>query len=284
MEYNILSTSKPNDGYICKGILTSNIQVLHDLGYKGEGMRCCVIDTGAYPHSFFKDNIVDGKNFTTEGTPDNYIDLQGHGTFCVGEIVQIAPKCEIVIAKALDKNGNGSMQNIINAFKYAIEQNVHVISMSLGGTSKSEELHELIKKANSLGILVCTAGGNEGDGKENTNEYSYPASFQESVNVGALNQDLSIAKYSNSNEWVDIVAVGTDITSCYLNNKWAKSSGTSMACPIIGGTSLLLREKFIDKYGRNPSEEELYARLIKHTKDLGMSSKLQGEGFLYINE
>ena len=30
MEYNILSTSKPNDGYICKGILTSNIQVLHD--------------------------------------------------------------------------------------------------------------------------------------------------------------------------------------------------------------------------------------------------------------
>ena len=32
------------------------------------------------------------------------------------------------------------------------------------------------------------------------------------------------------------------------------------------------------------SEEELYARLIKHTKDLGMSSKLQGEGFLYINE
>ena len=35
MEYNILSTSKPNDGYICKGILASNIQVLHDLGYKG---------------------------------------------------------------------------------------------------------------------------------------------------------------------------------------------------------------------------------------------------------
>ena len=203
MEYNILSTSKPNDGYICKGILASNIQVLHDLGYKGEGMRCCVIDTGAYPHSFFKDNIVAGKNFTTEGKPDNYIDLQGHGTFCVGEIVQIAPKCEIVIAKALNKNGNGSMQNIIDAFKYAIEQNVHVISMSLGGTSKSEELHELIKKANSLGILVCTAGGNEGDGKENTNEYSYPASFQECVNVCAVNQDLSIAKYSNSNEWVD---------------------------------------------------------------------------------
>ena len=57
-----------------------------------------------------------------------------------------------------------------------------------------------------------------------------------------------------------------------------------MSCQIVAGTSLLLREKFIDKYGRNPSEEELYARLIKHTKDLGMSAKFQGEGFLYINE
>ena len=75
MEYNILSTSKPNDGYICKGILASNIQVLHDLGYKGEGMRCCVIDTGAYPHSFFFVFLVAGENFTTEGDPDNYIDF-----------------------------------------------------------------------------------------------------------------------------------------------------------------------------------------------------------------
>lgn len=283
MVYNILSTN-PYSDYMCKGIQLSNIQILHKQGYKGKGQRICIIDTGSHGHSFIINNIVAGKNFTNEGSSEDYTDKNNHGSFCIGEVIQIAPECEVVVAKALNSKGEGDMKSIINAFKYAIEQNVHVISMSLGSTKGDEELHELVKEANKRGILVVTSAGNNGDGNPNTDEYGYPASYQECVNVGAINQDLSIAKYSNSNEWVDIVAIGTDIVSVYFDNKWCKSSGTSMSAPIVSGTSLLLREKFINKYGRIPSEEELYARLIKHTKDLGVSSKLQGEGFLYINE
>lgn len=283
MVYNILSTN-PYSDYMCKGIQLSNIQILHKQGYKGKGQRICIIDTGSHGHSFIINNIVAGKNFTNEGSSEDYTDKNNHGSFCIGEVIQIAPECEVVVAKALNSKGEGDMKSIINAFKYALEQNVHVISMSLGSTKSDEELHELVKEANKRGILVVTSGGNDGDGNADTDEYGYPASYQECVNVGAVNQDLSIARYSNSNEWVDIVAVGTDIVSVYFDNKWCKSSGTSMSAPIVAGTALLLREKFINKYGRTPSEEELYARLIKHTKDLGISSKLQGEGFLYINE
>lgn len=283
MVYNILSTN-PYSDYMCKGIQLSNMQILHKQGYKGKGQRICIIDTGSHGHSFIINNIVAGKNFTNEGSSEDYTDKNNHGSFCIGEVIQIAPECEVVVAKALNSKGEGDMKSIINAFKYALEQNVHVISMSLGSTKSDEELHELVKEANKRGILVVTSGGNDGDGNADTDEYGYPASYQECVNVGAVNQDLSIARYSNSNEWVDIVAVGTDIVSVYFDNKWCKSSGTSMSAPIVAGTALLLREKFINKYGRTPSEEELYARLIKHTKDLGISSKLQGEGFLYINE
>ena len=283
MDYNILSTN-PYSDYMCKGIQLSNMQVLHEQGYNGKGQRVCIIDTGSHSHSFIVNNIVAGKNFTNEGTSEDYTDKNNHGSFCIGEVIQIAPEWEVVVAKALNSKGEGDMKSIINAFKYALEQNVHVISMSLGSTKSDEELHELVKEANTRGILVVTSAGNDGDENANTDEYGYPASYQECVNVGAVNQDLSIARYSNSNEWVDIVAVGTDIVSVYFDNKWCKSSGTSMSAPIVAGTSLLLREKFINKYGRIPSEEELYARLIKHTKDLGISSKLQGEGFLYINE
>lgn len=283
MDYNILSTN-PYSDYMCKGIQLSNIQILHEQGYKGKGQRICIIDTGSHLHSFIVNNIVAGKNFTNEGTSEDYTDKNNHGSFCIGEVIQVAPECEVVVAKALNSKGEGDMKSIINAFKYAIEQNVHVISMSLGSTKGDEELHNLVKEATKRGILVCTSAGNDGDGNANTDEYGYPASYQECVNVGAVNQDLSIAKYSNSNKWVDLVAVGTDIVSVYFNERFCKSSGTSMACPIVAGTALLLREKFINKYGRIPSEEELYARLIKHTEDLGISSKLQGEGFLYINE
>ena len=226
MDYNILSTN-PYSDYMCKGIQLSNIQILHKQGYKGKGQRICIIDTGSHLHSFIVNNIVTGKNFTNEGTPEDYTDKNNHGSFCIGEVIQVAPECEVVVAKALNSKGKGSMEGIINAFKYALEQNVHVISMSLGSTKGDEELHDLVKEATKRGILVCTSAGNNGDGNADTDEYGYPASYQECVNVGAVNQDLSIARYSNSNEWVDIVAVGTDIVSVYFDNKWCKSSGTS---------------------------------------------------------
>ena len=285
MDYKIMSyDTKPNAGYMCDGIKLTNCEYLHKQGFLGEGMRVCVIDTGYTPHDFTIDNIIGGKNFTNEYTQDNYIDENSHGSFCIGEIVQIAPKCQVVVAKALGKSGNGTNDGIADAFEYAISQNVHVISMSLGGTSSSDRLHQLIKRANELGIIVICAAGNEGDGRAETTEVSYPADYEEVVNVGALNIDKSIARYSNSSQWVDVCCVGTDITSTVINNKWARSSGTSMSCPQVAGICLLLREKFIKEYGRNPSEQELYGRLIKNTEDLHMDRRFQGEGFVRIKE
>lgn len=283
MDFNIMSfDDKPNAGYMSDAVKLTNCQVLHEEGFYGEGMRICVIDTGSSTHNFTKENILCGKNFTTEGNVEDYIDLNGHGTHCIGSIVMVAPKCEIVVAKALNRNGGGDMNGIINAFKYAIEQKCHVISMSLGGTTYSKELHDLVKQANDLGIIVCTAAGNEGDGKSETDEVSYPANFEESINVGAINLDKTIANYSNSSQWVDICGVGTDVKSTFLNNKWADSSGTSMACPIVASCCLLLREKFIKEYERVPSEKELYSLLIKNTEDLHISRRFQGQGMIHI--
>lgn len=283
MEFKMLAIdNKANADFISDGIKLTNCIELHNQGFYGEGMRVCVIDSGYSIHDFTKNNIICGKNFTNEGNVDDYNDLNGHGTFCIGEIVQIAPKCQIVVAKALNKSGNGEFYSIINAFKYAIEQNCHVISMSLGSTTQSKELHELIKRANDLGIIVCTAAGNEGDGNSSTNEVSYPANYEEVINVGAVNIDKSIAEYSNSSQWVDICAVGTNITSTFLNNKWCNSSGTSMACPIVAGCCLLLRERFIKEFERQPSEQEIYGQLIKNTEDLHISRRFQGNGFLRI--
>ena len=283
--FNILSVNdKPNAGYICNGIKKSNVEVLHKQGFYGEGIKIGIVDTGIFPtHSFIKDNILCCKNFTNSNE-DDYIDKNNHGTFVASEIVQIAPKCKLVIARALGKDGNGTYDMIYNALKYCIEQDVDAINMSLGGTQGDERLHSLIQEANRKGIPVFTAGGNEGDLNKNTDENSYPGSYEECINVEAVNLDLTVPKYSNSNKYVDIVCVGTNLVGAYLDNKWCNSTGSSMAAPIACAIGMLLKEKFIKEWNREPSEKEIFGELLKHTKDLNIDKRQQGHGFLYIKE
>ena len=95
---------------------------------------------------------------------------------------------------------------------------------------------------------------------------------------------LSNAKeYSNNN--LDICTYGGSITSCYPNNRYAKCSGTSQATPLVSGALALLKQKFRDNFNREPLECELYAQLIKNTKELKeVNYRLQGNGKLYFVE
>lgn len=262
-------------------------------GYKGEDVVIGVLDTGiSTSHYCLKDNILKGKNFTSEGNSDNFEDLNGHGThvssiICArpdGEhlgIYGVAPNAKLVVGKVLNKKGNGNIEWITNGLKYMIEEKVDIINMSLGTNVYDKELDKLIELAIDNDILCCVASGNEGDGKSNTNEISYPAYLNNSIAVGAISIDDKITKFSNSNDEIDLVAPGYSIRSCYLNNKFATASGTSQASPHVAGFLALLKQKFKFKRGRNPSEMELYAELIKHCRDLNLDFRFQGNGVIH---
>lgn len=266
--------------FMCKGIKVSNAQKLQEEGYYGTGIKILVLDTGYSKHEFINDNIVECKNFTNE---KDYTDGNSHGTFVIGEILQIAPNSKIYVGKVLDSKGNGTYESIINGLKWGIELDVDIINMSLGGTTSSDELYNVVKEATDKGINIVCASGNEGDGNGDTIENSYPGSYEEVINVGSISIDKKVAPYSNSNTWIDLCAVGTDVTSTYhKNNLWCRSSGTSMSAPIVSGFLALLQEKFIYEWDRNPSEMELYGQLIKNTVPLkGFKKYEQGNGFLY---
>lgn len=269
-----------------------NIEELRGKGITGKDVTVAIIDSGCSNHDSLKNRIIGGRNFTSEGTADDYTDYNGHGTHVAGVISaeensqfkSIAPEANLLICKVLNKNGQGSLNSVVDAINYAISCKVDVINMSLGSSKGTDAMHNAIKNAIDNGISVVCASGNSGDSNANTDEIMYPACYEEVVEVGAIGKDYKISEFSNSNKYVDVVAFGEDIMSTYLDNSFQSLTGTSMATPMITGTLALLLQYAKQEFGRRPTEKELYALLIKNTKDLGLKRTLQGNGCVYIQE
>lgn len=274
-----------------------NVNELRTMGLTGEGFTCAVIDTGCdINHPLLKDKIIGGRNFTNEGDgEDDFNDLNGHGTHVAGLIAAdscgafkggVAPNAKLLICKTLTKNGQGGIGNIINAIDYAIQQNVNVINMSLGTTSNLGRLYDVVKKAYDAGIVICCASGNMAkDDKGDIDEFCYPGAYQEVIEVGAINKNKEPSYFSNSNNMIDCVCYGEEILSTYINNRYAMLDGTSQATPLVSGCVLLLKEWFVNEFGREPSKDEIYALLIRCSRNMkGYSKKQVGFGYIDLKE
>ena len=269
---------------------------LYIQGITGKDLVCAVIDSGCdCDHVLLKDKIIGGKNFTNEGKKDDYSDLNGHGTHVAGLIAGgeygpfrggIAPDAKLIIAKALNAEGSGSMEGIIEAINWCVDQDVNVINMSLGGPVDIPELHKAVKRACKKGIIVCVASGNEAESDYGKiDELCYPGAYQEVVEIGAINKFKVPSFFSNSNNVVDCVTYGQEILSTFPDQSFAVLDGTSMATPIASGCVLLIQQWFEKEFGRKPTKDEVYATLIKCTTEIeGFNRKQQGHGYIDLDK
>ncbi|MCP3025761.1 S8 family peptidase [Halobacillus sp. A5] len=272
-----------------------------DRADKGSGSVIAVIDTGCQiDHPDLKNRIIGGRNFTSDydGDEDNYDDNNGHGTHVAGTaaassanddgIFGVAPKANLLVVKVLSEDGSGDYQWIIDGIEYAIDwegdngEKVRAISMSLGGPSDVPELYEAVKRAVDEGIPVVCAAGNEGDDRHETDEFAYPGAYNEVIQVGAIDFNKEIAPFSNTNDEIDIVAPGVNILSTYLDSKYAKLSGTSMATPHVSGALALVTKVAEEQFDRRLTEAELYAQLVRRTIPLGYPKSAEGNGLLAL--
>ncbi|MFP7469484.1 S8 family peptidase [Niallia taxi] len=261
---------------------------------KGKGIKVAILDTGCdTTHPDLQERIIGGYNFTDDdnSNPDIYSDYNGHGTHVAGTIGAVenndgvagaAPQVSLLIVKVLNGQGSGQYDWITNGIHYAIEQNVDIISMSLGGPDDVQALHDAVKRAVDNQILVVCAAGNEGDGRETTEELAYPAAYNEVISVGSVDFTRNSSEFSNSNREVDLAAPGENILSTYPGGQYARLSGTSMAAPHVSGGLALIKAIATGEFDRPLTEPELYAQLIKRTVPLGFSPKLEGNGLLYL--
>lgn len=213
---------------------------------QGEGVTVAVIDTGCdLDHPDLQDNLLEGINFINRSkTPE---DDNGHGSHVASTIagvnngvgmVGIAPKTKIIPIKALDGNGSGSINNIINGIIWAADRGgVDFITMSLGSPNGMRPLEDAINYANQKGCIVFCAAGNSGE----SSDIMYPAKYEQTISIGAVDERLSRTDFTCSGDSLDFLAPGHNIVGCVPGGRYAVMSGTSMSNPFaVGCASLLL--------------------------------------------
>lgn len=211
---------------------------------QGEGVKIAVLDTGCdLDHLDLVDNLLPGMNFVNPKEPP--IDKNGHGSHVTGTIcaenneigvVGVAPKAKVMPVKVLQDDGNGNLLTVSKGIRWAADQGVDFISMSLGAPMPVQQVRKAIQYAASKGSICFVAAGNAG----NTQEIFYPANYPETIAIGAIDVNFKRANFSNTGNNLDFMAPGVNIFSTVPDNWYATLSGTSMAQPFACGVAALL--------------------------------------------
>ncbi|MCG7409347.1 S8 family peptidase [Paenibacillus sp. ACRRX] len=287
-----------NKQEIPPGVSLISAPALWEESQRGDGVVIAILDSGCQvDHPDLCGRIVSGRNFTNDGGVEDYTDQSGHGTHIAGTIAAnlnnygvagVAPEADLLILKVIGSDGSARIQQVVDAVDYAIAwrngpQRVRVISMSLGSTHDNAALHEAIKRAVAADIAVICSAGNEGDNCADTIEISYPGAYPETLCVGAIDIDLNMAPFTNTNETVDLVAPGNEILSTWMDGKYAVMSGTSMAVPHVTGAAALIINERERELERTISVQEIYEQLKKRTESLGYKRTVEGHGVLMLD-
>jgi cell wall-associated protease len=168
----------------------------------------------------------------------------------------IADNVKIMPVRAVP-NGDERDKDVANAILYAVDNGAKIINMSFGKSysPEKEAVDKAVKYAESKGVLLVHAAGNDGDNNDTDDNFPsrYFKDHKEAKNwmeIGAsasgANNEL-VAPFSNyGKKSVDLFAPGVEIYSTTPGNTYKNESGTSMASPTTSGVAALVMAYFPD--------------------------------------
>lgn len=205
-------------------VIDSGIDASH-IALKGKVKRACIV------HEKGKGQI-EYEEIPGEESYDSF----GHGSGVAGIIADIAPSAEFISVKVLGENNTGSGEALIAGLRWALDQKIKLINMSLATSKKKfvPDLMELCEKAYVQGAILVVSKRNFGD-------LGYPAMFSSVISVAmeAFENKFKITHYPEN--IIEYGARGENVEVVKLNGSYGLSSGTSFATPHVTGiVSLLL--------------------------------------------
>ena len=254
----------------------SDIPIIHDAGFSGNGVLIGMLDAGfawkTHPALSSRKVIAERDFVYGDGNTDDGDASHGTATFSLiggfdeGNIVAPAFKAQYVLAKTEDIRSETHLEedNYVAALEWMDSLGVDITTTSLGyNTFDSGEgdytyadmdgKTTIVTKASELafsrGILTVNSAGNEGN-----NSWKYitaPSDGFNTICVGAVKSDRVLASFSSVGPSYDgrikpeIVAQGV---SCYHAKvgkvNYGYGSGTSFSCPIAAGITAQLLSAF----------------------------------------
>lgn len=196
--------------------------------------------------------------------------------------------CRIMPIRVLGKGG-GTDFDICEGIKYAARlanasgvlpaTRANVMNLSLGGPNFSQSCQNAVLAAKAAGTVVVCAAGND-----NVGSSFFPAAYNGSISVSAVDLNKQKAPYSNFGPTIDVAAPGGDVTvdknsdnlvdgvlSTLVDEdanafNFVAYQGTSMAAPHVAGVCALI-------LSANPSlSPDQVEQILKTTaEDLGLT-------------
>jgi cell wall-associated protease len=188
-----------------------------------------------------------------------------HGTHVAGIIAAsrkngigmdgIADNVKIMSVRCVP-NGDERDKDVANAIRYAVDNGAVILNMSFGKKYSWDKkvVDEAVKYAESKGVLLIHAAGNDGIDIDVTTHYpckKFEGSKKEASNfidVSALSWktgEQCPASFSNyGKKTSDLFSPGVDIYSTAPEGKYKDASGTSMAAPVVAGVASVLKSYY----------------------------------------
>jgi subtilisin len=220
-------------------------------GATGKGVKVAIVDSGVddqHPALGGVGGVVRGwvePSVADDGIvgyrTERHGDAFGHGTACAGIIHRIAPEAEIYSVRVLGPRLSGKGPVFAAGVRWAAENGMHVINLSLGTTKREffALFHDIADTAYHRGVNLVAAANN-------MPEPSVPSLFAAVLSVACHAEakgDDPLEYYCNPDPPVEFGAPGIDVRVAWARGGYSTMTGNSFAAPHITGIVALLLSK-----------------------------------------